>query len=195
MASPNCFALAGSPRRRVQQLVSCLGVSLALAVSAAQAQPSPTDTAPVGSLVANSRAPKPVHSATGLVTGVSDGDTFYLVIDGQSTRVRLAQIDAPEKAQPFGRRSEAALRELVWKRQVSVTWRQLDRYQRPIVQVRVDGLDVNAELVRLGWAWVYTQYATDSSLNALEQEARRERRGLWADAHPIEPWEWRQGHK
>ncbi len=195
MASPNSFALAGFPMRAAKPLVSYLVVSLALVVSAAQTQPSPSDTKPVGSLVASSRAPKPVHSATGLVTGVSDGDTFYLVIDGQSTRVRLAQIDAPEKAQPFGRRSEAALRELVWKRQVSVTWRQLDRYQRPIVQVRVDGLDVNAELVRLGWAWVYTQYATDRSLNALEQEARRERRGLWADAHPIEPWEWRQGHK
>ncbi|WP_413895876.1 thermonuclease family protein [Rhodoferax sp.] len=168
---------------------------MALAVSAAQAQPFPSVTAPAGSLVISPRAPKPVHSATGFVTGVSDGDTFYLVIDGQSTRVRLAQIDAPEKAQPFGRRAEQALRELVWKRQVSVTWRQLDRYERPIVQVQVDGLDVNAELVRLGWAWVYTQYATDRSLNALEQEARRERRGLWADAHPIEPWEWRKEHK
>jgi len=179
----------------VKRLVSHLGVLLVLAASAVQSQPAPSITAPAGQLVIGARAQKPSHSATGIVTGVSDGDTFYMMIDGQSTRVRLAQIDAPEKAQPFGRRAEQALRDLVGKRQVTATWRQLDRYQRPIAQVRVDGLDVNAELVRLGLAWVYTQYATDRSLVALEQDARRERRGLWADAHPVEPWEWRKASR
>lgn len=169
------------------------GAALALALLSAPACQAQLLTATA--VVTSARTQKPVHSATGFVTGVSDGDTFYMVIDGQSTRVRLAQIDAPEKAQPFGRRAEQALREMVGKREVSATWRHLDRYQRPIVQVQVDGLDVNAELVRLGWAWVFTQYATDRSLNTLEQEARRERRGLWADAHPIEPWEWRKAHR
>jgi endonuclease YncB( thermonuclease family) len=170
-------------------------VLVSVSLPACLAQELPTTVSNALATVAAARVPKPAHSATGLVTGVSDGDTFYMVIDGQPTRVRLAQVDAPEKAQPFGRRAEQALREMIWKRQVGVTWRQLDRYGRPIVQVQVDGLDVNAELVRLGWAWVYTQYATDRNLNELEKDARRERRGLWADAHPIEPWEWRRAHK
>lgn len=180
---------------RLRDGLGAVFVLALLGVAGCQAQSLATTATPALAGVTSARTAKPVHSATGVVTGVSDGDTFSMLIDGQSTRVRLAQIDAPEKKQPFGRRSEEALRELIWKRQVSVTWRQLDRYQRPIVQARVDGLDVNAELVRLGWAWVYTQYATDQSLGALEQQARRERRGLWADAHPMEPWEWRKAHK
>ena len=69
------------------------------------------------------------------VTGVADGDTLYADIEGHSIRIRLAQIDAPEKAQPFGRRSEQSLRELVWKRQVLLWWKSLDRHGRPIAQV------------------------------------------------------------
>lgn len=180
------------------QLRYGLGAALALALlstPACQSQSLASTATQARAEVTSARTPKPVHRATGFVTGVSDGDTFFMLIDGQSTRVRLAQIDAPEKKQPFGRRSEEALRAMVGRRQVSVTWGQLDRYQRPIVQAHVDGLDVNAELVRLGWAWVYAQYATDKSLDALEQQARRERRGLWADAHPMEPWAWRKAQR
>ena len=106
-------------------------------------------------------------------------------------RLRLAQIDAPEKTQAFGRRSEQSLRELVGKRDVQVTWRALDRYGRPIAQVTVDGLDVNAEQVRRGFAWVYRKHSKDAVLIRLEQQAQADGLGLWADAHPIPPWEWR----
>ena len=126
------------------------------------------------------------------MTGVADGDTMYVDLDGKSTRVRLARIDAPEKAQPFGRRSEQSLRELVGKRVVSITWHEIDRYGRPIVDVMVDGLDVNGEQVRRGYAWVYRQYSHDPALLASEHEAREQGRGLWVDAHPIEPWLWRK---
>ena len=69
-----------------------------------------------------------------VVTGVADGDTLYANVDGHSIRIRLAQIDAPEKAQAFGRRSEQGLRELVGKRQVDLAWKSLDRYGRPVAQ-------------------------------------------------------------
>jgi len=143
----------------------------------------------------------PVHQVEARVTGVADGDTMFVDLDGKSTRVRLARIDAPEKAQPFGRRSEQSLRELVGKRvvsitwheiDVSITWREIDRYGRPIVDVMVDGLDVNGEQVRRGYAWVYRQYSHDPALLASEHEAREQGRGLWVDAHPIEPWLWRK---
>ena len=94
-----------------------------------------------------------------MVTGVADGDTLYANVDGHSIRIRLAQIDAPEKAQAFGRRSEQSLRELVGKKQVELAWKSLDRYGRPIAQVSVDGLDVNAEQVRRGFAWVFRRYS------------------------------------
>lgn len=135
------------------------------------------------------------HQAVGVVRAISDGDACHVVIDGVSTRVRLAEIDAPEKTQPFGRRAEQALREFVWKREVRVTWSEVDRYGRPIVQITVDGRSVNAELVRQGYAWVYLRYSSNAELVALEAEAKKEGGGLWADAHPISPWEWRNAHK
>lgn len=129
---------------------------------------------------------------SGFASGVSDGDTFYMVIDGKSTRLRLAEVDAPEKKQPFGRRAEQSLRALLGERPITVTWDKVDRYGRPIVQVYAEGVNVNAEQVGRGFAWVYRQYAKNPHLYVLENEARLERRGLWADPLPIEPWVWRK---
>ena len=136
-----------------------------------------------------------VQVATGTVTGVADGDTCYVIIDGRSTRVRLAAIDAPEKAQAFGRRSEQSLRQLVWKRTVTLEWHRLDRYGRPIADVTIEGLDVNAEQVRRGMAWVYLQYSQDAKLIALEREARAGKLGLWEQPDPVAPWQWRQANR
>ena len=130
-----------------------------------------------------------------MVTGVADGDTLYANVDGHSIRIRLAQIDAPEKAQAFGRRSEQSLRELVGKKQVELTWKSLDRYGRPIAQVAVDGLDVNAEQVKRGFAWVFRRYSNDAALISLEAQAKAAGIGLWADLHPVAPWEWRVGRQ
>jgi micrococcal nuclease len=127
-----------------------------------------------------------------IATGVADGDTFVATIHGAPRRVRLARIDAPEKRQPYGRRAEQALRELVWKRTVHMHWEALDRNCRPIAQVRVEGSDVGEALVRMGMAWQYTGYSQDPGLAALEQRARDSRSGLWADPNPIPPWQWRR---
>jgi len=172
---------------RLLKSALCAGLAVAGALSAAA--PGGVDLASRAGVV---HAALPVHQVEARVTGVADGDTMFVDLDGKSTRVRLARIDAPEKAQPFGRRSEQSLRELVGKRVVSITWREIDRYGRPIVDVMVDGLDVNGEQVRRGYAWVYRQYSHDPALLASEHEAREQGRGLWVDAHPIEPWLWRK---
>ncbi|MGY4831837.1 thermonuclease family protein (plasmid) [Sphaerotilaceae bacterium SBD11-9] len=133
-----------------------------------------------------------VHNVTARVTGVHDGDTVYLQLGAQSVRVRLAEIDAPEVGQAYGRRSEQALRDMVAKREVVASWSQLDRHQRPIVRLHVDGKDVNAEMVRQGMAWAYVRYLSDRRFIAMETEARSAGRGLWADPHPVAPWDWRK---
>ena len=167
-----------------------LAAALAVALGCAQATSQNPGALPLA--VAADRLAEQRHTVTGPVKGVSDGDTFYMVIDGQPTRMRLAQIDAPEKAQPFGRRAEQSLRELIGKREVIATWTQADRYGRPIVEVAADGENVNAEQVRRGFAWVYRRYATDRRLFDLQAEARGSGRGLWADPNAVEPWVWRQ---
>jgi endonuclease YncB( thermonuclease family) len=185
-------ALARHGDWRVVLLLLALAFLL-LQMAAASAEPA----VPGASAIARTLTPSQElrREARAIVRAVVDGDTVYAVIDGVSTRVRLAQIDAPEKSQAFGRRSEQALRELVWKREVRLRWSEADRYGRPIVEIDVDGKSVNAEMVRQGYAWVYRQYSASAELRSLEQLAREAGRGLWVDAHPIAPWDWRRDHK
>jgi len=70
-----------------------------------------------------------------------------------------------------------------------------DKYGRTVGRVYVGSLDVNAELVKQGAAWVYRQYLKDQSLLALEEQARAAKIGLWGlpEAQRMPPWEWRHG--
>lgn len=141
---------------------------------------------------AAAEAAQPVHSVEVVVTGISDGDTAKVELDGKSVRLRLARIDAPEHEQAWGNRSEQSLRELVYKKLVRIEWREVDRNGRPIVTMTVGGMDVSTEQVRRGMAWVYRTYSMDPELLRLEANAREAKLGLWADPAPVPPWEWRR---
>lgn len=128
---------------------------------------------------------------TGRVVGVHDGDTISVLIAGQSVRVRLAGIDAPERGQPFGSVSQIALAKRVAEREVRLVVRGRDRYGRLLARVYMNGVDVNAEQVRGGHAWVFRRFQGDANLLSLEAEAKAARRGLWRDANAAPPWSWR----
>lgn len=128
----------------------------------------------------------------GQVIHVSDGDTLDVLQDRQPVRVRLANIDAPEKTQPFGRWSGNQLKALVAGQAVTVVWTQKDRYGRVLGRVyTANGTDAGRRMVQSGAAWVYDRYNTDPALPALQREAQAQKRGLWADAAPVPPWTWR----
>jgi|SRR3569623_1268456 len=131
----------------------------------------------------------------GKVVHIADGDTLTVLVDHEQMKVRLAEIDAPESHQDFGQRAKQALGNLVFSKEVSVDYEGKDRYGRTIGRVYLGDLDVNAEMVRTGYAWVYRQYAKDQSLYALEDEARAARRGLWASDARVPPWDWRKAKK
>jgi len=135
----------------------------------------------------------PVSAETliGRVVSVQDGDTLTLRVAGRRVKVRLAGIDAPERDQPFGDKSRRSLSQMTLNRTVNVPVQKIDDYGRTIGAVTVTGSNVEAEQVRRGLAWVYRQYTHDAQLLALEAEARAVRRGLWADANPTPPWDWR----
>ena len=135
----------------------------------------------------------PVSAETllGRVVSVQDGDTLTVRVAGQRVKVRLAGIDAPERNQPFGEQSRQSLSRMALNRTASVAVRKIDDYGRTIGVVTVAGLNVEAEQVRRGLAWVYRQYRHDPQLLALEAEAKAARRGLWVDANPKPPWDWR----
>jgi endonuclease YncB( thermonuclease family) len=126
------------------------------------------------------------------VVRVGDGDSITVLRGREPTEVRLAEIDAPERGQAFANRSKQALEVLVKGQEVRVVERGQDRYHRTLGRIHRGDLDVNAELVRQGMAWVSRQYAKDATLGEIETEAREQRRGLWRDAKPVAPWEWRR---
>ena len=128
---------------------------------------------------------------TGKVVGVSDGDTITVLRDRTQVKVRLLEIDAPEKAQAFGTKSKESLSEMCFGKTAELANKGKDRYGRTLARVTCDGVDANAEQVRRGMAWVYDRYVTDKSLYAVQEEAKAERLGLWHDGKPMPPWEWR----
>lgn len=129
---------------------------------------------------------------TGPVVAILDGDTIDVLVDSRPVRIRLAQIDAPEKKQAFGTRSRQALSAMVFRQVVTVAEAGPDRYGRTLGTVFSAGVNVNAAMVDQGMAWAYRQYVTDRSLIQLEAQARAARRGLWADPAPVEPWLFRR---
>ncbi len=128
------------------------------------------------------------------VIAVLDGDTVLVLREGQQLKVRLADIDAPEKSQPFGERSRDSLRELVHEQTVQVESRAVDQYARIVGTLRTDGRDASREQLRRGMAWEYSFHHSDRELVALQHEAQQARRGLWMQAHPQAPWQWRREH-
>jgi micrococcal nuclease len=130
------------------------------------------------------------------VVRVSDGDTFTgLDAENRQVKVRLHGIDAPEAKQAFGTVARKALADLIAEKVVSVEEVDRDRYGRVVGRVTIGGKLVNAEMVRSGLAWRYVTYDKRNEFGGLEEDARRDRRGLWADAHPVAPWEWRKTEK
>lgn len=130
------------------------------------------------------------------VVGVADGDTITVVMDGKQTKIRLYGIDAPEKAQPYGQVATESMKRLATGHAVTVQAFERDKYGRTIGMVFADGVNVNETMVKSGNAWVYQQYCTEAfcaQWQTSEQEAKAARLGLWKDASPVAPWEWRHG--
>lgn len=143
----------------------------------------------------------------GKVIAVPDGDTLLVLRGGKPVKVRLAGIDAPEKAQPYGIASQQSLAELVMDKQIGVASRAVDDYGRLVATVSIGEINVNHEQVRRGMAWEYSRFASwaasrpslrdplhnNREVMALQRDAQQAGRGLWAD-EAVEPAQWRKQH-
>jgi len=135
---------------------------------------------------------------SGKVVKVADGDTITVLHDGRRERIRLYGIDAPEMGQSYGRKAKDALAGMVAGKTVEIKRKDTDRYGRTVGIVMVDSRNVNADMVRAGYAWVYPKYCKERGCRdwfALERTAREARSGMWADPHIVPPWEWRKAQR
>lgn len=130
---------------------------------------------------------------TGRVTHVRDGDTIELLTsDGRALTVRLHGVDAPESGQPYGPVATRTARSYVAGKNVRVQVRDVDRYGRAVGIVEIAGGTLNELMVRDGLAWHYDRYAPNATeLDRLERNARNADQGLWTQANPVPPWDWR----
>jgi len=133
------------------------------------------------------------HAAECRVRSVHDGDTLTAMCAGLAIKVRLVEIDAPERTQPYARRSANHLKAVCVGKLVRLDNPRLDRYGRTLARVYCAGVDVSADQVRRGYAWAFDKYLTDPEIKRLEAEARAAGRGLWAGRDPMPPWEFRRG--
>jgi endonuclease YncB( thermonuclease family) len=129
------------------------------------------------------------------VVSIADGDTLTILVDRTQIKIRLTEIDAPERKQPFGTRSRQSLADLCANKDERVVEQGKDRYKRTLGRVFCEGVDTSAEQIRRGMAWVFDRYVIDRSLYAVQDEARAAKRGLWADPNPVPLWEVRPKRK
>jgi micrococcal nuclease len=137
----------------------------------------------------------------GKVIRVTDGDTITILTSAGKEKIRFAQIDAPETShfgsasQPYGKEAGVYLRQLISNQNVRVEVETVDQYGRNVGTVFVNGTNVNREMVKNGFAWVYRQYAHDAELLDLEKSARARQIGLWSLDNPIYPPDFRKKNR
>lgn len=132
----------------------------------------------------------------GKVVKVSDGDTItILTSDKTQHKIRLNDIDAPEKKQAFGNKSKDNLAKYIAGKTVTVEYQKKDKYKRILGTIYYNNTDINLQQVKDGYAWVYKKYSNNQTYYKAEKVARDKRVGLWADKNPLEPWEFRKKKK
>jgi endonuclease YncB( thermonuclease family) len=143
----------------------------------------------------------------GKVIGILDGDTITILDSKKEEhRIRLAEIDAPERGQPFGKKSKETLSNLIFQKEVKVYWDTKDRFHwktksketkkgRIIGTVYKNNLDINKIMIQKGMAWHYKSFSKSEILAKEERNAQKNKLGIWSLNNPIPPWEYRRKRK
>jgi endonuclease YncB( thermonuclease family) len=135
----------------------------------------------------------------GKVVSVADGDTITILdVNKTQHKIRLQGIDAPEKAQAFGEKSKQSLYEMVHGKTVQVSFTKNDKYGRIVGKVFLDTQDICHQQIKSGLAWHYKKYQDEQPLadrhtySVSESNAKSQQLGLWSDAQPLAPWDYRK---
>jgi endonuclease YncB( thermonuclease family) len=174
------------PKFPALQLIACGTLAAAVIGFLSLLPPSPART--------EGHSNQAQESYQGLVIKVTDGDSITVRSGEANIKIRLAEIDAPERGQAWGHNARDELEGLVAGKTITITPRGQDRYGRTIAQIGADGQDVNREMVSRGSAWAYRAYLRDRSYLDLETRARTAQAGLWSmpESQVVAPWDYRK---
>lgn len=129
----------------------------------------------------------------GKVIKIVDGDTFDLLTETNTVyRIRLLDIDCPERGQDYYQVCKQALSDYIFGQKVNVFYQKKDRNGRILGTVKNGSVNVNRVMVQEGYAWHFKKYSTDQQFADAEIAARKSKRGLWASPKPIAPWDFRR---
>lgn len=144
-----------------------------------------------------SKKQSPIQSEFyGKVIKVIDGDTYDLLVDTTTMRIRMDGIDAPERGMPFYKVAKEYLGDLCVGQNIKIITTKKDRYKRFIANSYLEnGSSLSLLMVKAGMAWHFKKYSNDVELSDAELEAKSKRIGLWFDENPTPPWEWRANRK
>lgn len=135
------------------------------------------------------------NAQTGKVIKIKDGDTVVILDDNYKEHtIRVADIDCPEKNQPFGKKAKWFTSDEIFGKTVIVNKKNTDRYGRIVGYILYDNKNLSLELLKNGLAWHYKYYSDDEYMAQLELDARKDKVGLWSVKNPINPYLWRKQH-
>jgi len=137
----------------------------------------------------------------GKVISVIDGDTIKILTDkSKELEIKLAEIEAPERDQPYGRTSKQNLSQLIYNRVVTVKYSSRDRYARIVGYVVLNNTDINLRLIKSGSVWVHDYYSLGKRGKIYKEQeaiAKNNKVGLWAlqESQRVSPWHWRENKR
>ncbi len=127
------------------------------------------------------------------VIRVIDGDTIVLKYQDAELKVRLLRINVPDANDYAQKNGRDAMKSLIEGKEVSLKFEKegepgKDIYGRLLAYVFLGGINVNIEMVRLGWSTYWTKYGTsrfEGAFTRAQDEAMRQKRGIWGQK--VEP--------
>ncbi len=126
------------------------------------------------------------------ITYYYDSDTVKIADGNKTYKLRISEIDAPERNQHYGKKSRRALMSLCKNAKVQVIITGTDKYKRQVGQLYCNQKNASEFMVGHGYAWFNAKYSNNQQLDALQEQARQDKAGLWLKDKAMPPWVWRK---
>lgn len=176
---------------------SCFVIAVfAFTLQAQESQPTTFEARREGSVLP-AKAKKVTDLVEGRAVSAENGDTITVRSGQRMYQVKLQAIDAPDLGQPRFEDAKRALSKLIRGKDVRVVVHAMGSSGVVVGTVYSKGRDVGLTLLEKGLAWHYKRFpyqqsaASRKTYSDAESSASAARAGIWADASPTPPWEFR----